>query len=170
VDVAVDDRKRLQATEEDKVYQAEQDGEVDDDRFEDEELEGLEYDETAAKGQRSGVSAGTIDLLEKGLDRYCFPMRSFDDESTDALPFHALPHPFPLFEKYDIRQRLRAEHAEKHRHGETDDPAKVVVPPPAPELRDGGTDSGCRHWAHERYSRVYREGVTAVDGVVQVVD
>jgi hypothetical protein len=45
VNVSIDDRKGLQAAEKHKVDQAEQHGKVDDDGFENEQLEGLEDDE-----------------------------------------------------------------------------------------------------------------------------
>jgi hypothetical protein len=56
VDVAIDDRESLEAAEEDKVYQAQEHGKVDDDGLKDEKLECLEDDEAAAVpgGQRSG--------------------------------------------------------------------------------------------------------------------
>jgi hypothetical protein len=96
-------------------------------------------------------------------------MRSLDGQSPDGLTLRTPPDPFPLFKEDDICQSLRTKGAEKQEHRETDDAAQVVVPPPAPELRDGGTDDGCRHGTHEGDSGIYGKSVTTLDGVVNVI-
>jgi hypothetical protein len=68
VDVAINDWESLEASEEDKVYQAQEHGKVDDDGLKDEKLECLEDDEAAAVpgGQQSGWKyKGRVQLTEK---------------------------------------------------------------------------------------------------------